>query len=320
MCRRDDSSGPGRGYPLSVINFPYSSVVGNPGDCYNPATGKNEKLPALTSVTTGVPDSSHQPDIYYLPYLLTGDLFYLEGLHFCATFNTYQDNPYYRDFAKGHFRADQLRGQGWSMRTVAECAAITPDGHYLKPHFTTWYDNNVTWYTTNYIDAPNPAYVNQLGIIVNGYSLSYPINGQANTGMAPWMDDFFTQGIGHGVELLGNADAKRLLMWKAKFQIGRMNDPEVCVMNSCSYALGVRSTSTSPFFTTLGECFHWTIDDAQEQYPCGSPQRLSYASSPCLPGDIDGYPTSESGYPSNYQPALAACVDIGYTGGAQAWA
>jgi hypothetical protein len=321
MCRRDDSSGPGRGYPLSVINFPYASLLGNPGDCVNPATGKNEKLPILSTVTTAGPDSSHQPDIYYLPYLLTGDLFYLEGLHFWATFNHYQDNPYYRDFAKAHVRADQLRGQGWSLRTMAECVAITPEDHPLKPHFATWYDNNMKWYLDAYIDAPNPAYVNQLGIIVNGYSLSYPINGGTSNGIAPWMDDFFTQSLGHGYELLGLASTKRLLFWKAKFQVGRMNDPAVCVQNSCTYALGVRATATSPFFATLGECFAFTVSPQQQQYPCGSAQRLALASSMnLLPGDIDGYPSSTDGYPADYQPALAAAVDVGYPGGGAAWA
>jgi hypothetical protein len=315
MCRRDDSAGPGRGYPLSVINFPYSSLLGNPGDCINPATGKNEKLPNLTTVTQGGPDSSHQPDLYYLPYLLTGDFFYLEGLHFWCTFNHYQDNPYYRDFEKAHVRADQVRGQGWSMRTLAECAAITPEGHPLKSHFQTWYTNNISWFVARYVDGND----NALGVITNGYAIAYPVNGGTGNGIAPWMDDFFTQAIGHGVDLLGNSDARRLLAWKAKFQVGRMNDPAVCNLNACTYALGVRTTSTAPFFGTLAECFAFTVAPAQQQYPCNSPQRLAFSPN-CLPGDIDGYPASTDGYPANYQPGLAFAVDSGYPGGATAWA
>jgi hypothetical protein len=315
VCRRDDSSGPGRGLPLSVVNFPYSSVVGNPGDCINPATGKNEKLPILSSASQGVPDSSHQPAIYYLPYLLTGDFFYLEGLHFYGTFNHYQDNPYYRDFAKAHVRADQVRGQGWSMRTLAECAAITPEGHPLKSHFQTWYTNNISWFVARYPDGND----NTLGIITNGYALGYTVNGQANTGMAPWMDDFFTQAIGHGIELLGNSEARRLLLWKAKFQLGRLLDPAVCIQDCSTYALGVRTTSTAPFFATLAECFAWTVPAAQQQYPCNSPQRLALTPG-LLPGDIGGYPGSTEGYAADYQPALAVAVDSGYPGGATAWA
>jgi hypothetical protein len=315
MCRRDDSAGPGRGYPLSVINFPYASILGNPGDCINPATGKNERLPNLSTATQGSPDSSHQPDVYYLPYLLTGDLFYLEGLHFYCTFNHYQDNPYYRDFEKAHVRSDQVRGQGWSMRTLAECAAITPDSHPLKTHFQTWYTNNIRWFVARYPDGND----NTLGIITNGYALAYPVNGGTSNGIAPWMDDFYTQAIGHGVELLGNSEARRLLLWKAKFQVGRMNDPAVCNLNACTYALGVRTTSTTPFFGSLAECFTFTVAPAQQQYACNSPQRLAFSPN-CLPGDIDGYPSSIDGYPANYQPGLAYAVDSGYPGGAAAWA
>lgn len=317
MCRRDDSTGPGRGYPLSVNNFPYASILGSPGDCDNPATGKNEHLPNLTTVSTGVPDSSHMPDIYYLPYLLSGDYFYLEGLHFACTFNHYQDNPYYREFAKAHVHADQLRGQGWRLRTLAECAAITPDDHYLKSHFIGWYNNNMKWYLDAYLDTPIAVYQNELGIITNGYTVSYDVNGGTTNGMPPWMDDFFVQSLGHGYELLGLATTRRLLEWKSKFQLGRMNDPAICVLDACIYALGVRSTATSPFFTTLAECWNFSVSAASQSHPCGSPERL--AGTPCLPGDIDGYPASESGFPADYQPALSYCVSLGLPGSDEAW-
>jgi len=315
-CRRDDSAGPGRGLPLSVAYFPYASIYGNVGDCYNSTMKRNEKLPDLATNSLGRFDSSHQPDVYYLPYLLTGDFYYLEGLHFWVSYNTYQDNPYYRYFDKALLGSDQLRGQAWSMRTLAECVAVTPDDHPLKPIFTTWYDNNTTYYVAKYVDGSN----NQLGIITNGSTIVYPTSGISNTGTACWQDDFFTQAIGHGYELLGYEPTRRLLYWKAKFQIGRMNDPAVCIQESCNYSLGVRATATSSFFATLAECFDFTLSATLKAAPCGSPTRLAMASSKCLPGDIDGYPSDPMGYPSNYQPALAMTVDTGYPGAAQAWA
>jgi hypothetical protein len=319
MCRRDDSAGPGAGYPLSVINFPYASINGNPGDCINPATGKNEHLPTLSTVTKAVADSSHQPDMYYLPYLLTGDLFYLEGLQFCGTFNHYQDNPYYREFAKALVKGDQVRGQSWSLRTMAECAAITPDDHPLKSHFIGWYNNNMKWYLDNYLDAPSTLYANQLGVITNGSAVVYSINGGTTNGLAPWQDDFFTQSLGHQFELLGLDTTKRLLTWKANFQISRLMGDGVCIQNACIYALGVRQTSTSPYFSTIGDCMAFSVPPDQQAYPCNSPQRLVLMNQNLQPGDIGGYPASAEGYPSNYQPALSYCVDIGYPGGAQAW-
>jgi hypothetical protein len=318
--RRDDSKGPNQGMPLSVINFPYATVLGNPGDADNPLTGKNEKLPSLTSVSSQGADSSHQAAFAYLPYLLTGDYYYLEELHFWASFNSYLDNCWYRQFEKALVSPDQLRGQGWSLRTLAECAAITPDAHPNKQNYIYWYECNMSYYNTAYIDVPDPRYGNQLGIIANGYSVVYSMNGGASNGTAPWQDDFFTQALGHGVELLGYESAKRLLTWKSKFQIGRLLAPGTCIQNAAIYALGVRKDQASPFFATLAECMDFTLPAEQKAAACNSPERLALASSKCLPGDIDGYPNSTEGYPSNYQPALAAAVDSGYVDGLKAWA
>jgi hypothetical protein len=314
ICRRDDSSGPGRGLPLSTRNFPYACILGNPGDALNPATGKNEKLPDLTTVTQGVVDCAHQPGICYLPYLLSGDYFYLEQLQFFATYDMYFGNPYYREFGKSLVHPDQVRGQAWSMRTIAQAAAITPDDHYLKSHFTTCYADNIAWYVAKYVDGNS----NPLGVIED-QALAYNINGGSANGLACWQDDFFTMSIGHGVELLGNSEAKRLLDWKAKFQVGRMLDPAICVQDSCAYSLGVKTTSSAPMFPTLAQCWQFTIPASQAQYPCDSPQRLATAGSPLLPGDIDGYPDSTVGFAADYQPALAFTVDAGYPGGLTAW-
>jgi hypothetical protein len=311
-CRRDDSTGPGAGYPLSVLNFPYATVLGGGSDGINPTTGKNEHLPQLSTVSQAHWDSSHQPGVFYLPYLLTADLYYLEGLHFWCTANIYQSNPYYRNKAQGLISPDQVRGQGWSIRTLAECAYVTPDDHPLKSAFDYWIGTNFAWYNQKYTDGND----NVLGIIT-GSAFAYN-NGR---GMAPWQDDFFTQALKHAVELLDNSAAKRLLTWKAKFQVSRIVGEGTCIMDAANYDLNARDSSSSPYYTTIGQCMAATIPATMSQYPCNSPQRLATASSPnLLPGDIDGYPDSTQGYPANMQPALAAAVDIGYPQADVAWA
>lgn len=309
--RRDDSGGPSNGIPLSVINFPYASVYANIGDCNNPMTGKNEYLPRPTTVSPGAFDSSHQPGAYYLPYLLTGDYYYLEGLHFWNAFNMYQSNPSYRKQYQGLISPDQVRGQGWSMRTLAECAYITPDDHPSKQSYAYWFAANIEWYNTRYTDGTD----NQLGVITDR-AMAYN-NG---LGVAPWQDDFFTQALNHAVEMLGDSEAKRLLQWKSKFQIDRLLGAGTCIQDAAYYALNIRASSTSPYFTTIGECMAATVPLSESQYACNSLQRLATAKSPgLLPGDIDGYPSGTEGYPANYQPGLAAAVDSGYPDGLTAW-
>lgn len=315
-CLRDVSAGPGRGMPISVINFPYLGSNAPKGDCYNPVTKQYERLPDLVTATKGRWDTAHQPDVFYLPYLLTGDLYYLEGLQFWATACHYDANPWYRSFDRGLVGSDQGRGQAWTMRSLAECLAITPDDHPLKPHFQYWIDQNVMYFNGRYTDGNN----NVLGIITSGYTVVYSCGGATSNGIGPWQDDFFTQSMGHCYELLGFEPLRRLLYWKAKFQIDRMLDPAVCINLSCNYSLAVRSSATAPFFTSLAECYDFQLSATFKAAACNSPQMLSLLSSKCLPGDIDGYPDSTEGMPADYQPALAAAVDVGYPGGAQAWA
>jgi len=326
--RRDDGRAPGctkpgTGMPISVLAYPYMSTIGTNGDCTNPATGKVEKLPALTTNTLGKPDTSHQAAFAYLPYLLTGDYYYLEELKFYGSYNNYSANSWYRTFEKAIVNGDQCRGQAWSLRTIAEAAAILPDDDPEKQSYIYWYETNMAWYNGAYTDGPsaNPdtaKYYNELGINSVG-AVVYGVNGGTNNGIAPWQDDFFTQAIGHSVELLGYESGKRLLKWKAKFPISRMLDPAVCVQLSCNYSLAVCPTKGQPFYKTLAECFNATLPDKYKAAACNSPQMLSMMSSKCLPGDIDGFPASTEGMPADYQPALAMAVDCGYEGGLDAW-
>lgn len=288
------------GKQLDVIHWPRASILGNPGDTLNPQTKGYEKLPNLVTTSKLACDSAHQPAFAYIPYLLTGDYFYLEELQFWCNFNSYVSNPYYRSYEKGLFKTDQIRAQGWSMRTLAQTAYITPDTHYNKMVFKYMLDCNLDWYNTTYTDA-NP---NALGILTNGPAIEYAIKGVPLTGMAPWMDDFFTQAVGCAYEL-GNTEALRLLKWKAKFQIGRMVDEGYCPTDAAIYALRIRDTSTSALYTTLKQCREGSLDPTK--YACD------------LQADMTGYPTDTEGFPSNYQPALAYAVDSGYDGGDKAW-
>ncbi|HCI1171256.1 TPA: hypothetical protein NOB78_002933 [Enterococcus faecium] len=285
---------------LDIVHYPRATILGNLGDTLNPLTKQYEKLPLLTTVSKNLDESAHQPGFAYVPYLLTGDYFYLEELQFWCNYNGYVSNPYYRLYEKGVVKSDQVRGQGWSIRTMAQAAYITPDTHYNKMVFQYILDSNMEWYRTTYTDGTD----NVLGVLTHGMAIGYPVKGVAKVGVAPWMDDFFTQGVGCAAEL-GNAEAVRLLKWKAKFQIGRMIDPGYCPKDAAIYQLRVRDTETSPFYTTLKQCREGSLEPAE--YACD------------LNADYVGYPTNTEGFPANYQPALAACIDTGAEGGDKAW-
>jgi hypothetical protein len=299
--------------PVSVADFPYMTVLGNASDTFNPATQKYESFPACPAqtacATPYVHDSAHQPAFAYLPYLVTGDYYYLEELQFWAMWDTFMDNPNYREHGKGLVINDQVRGQAWNMRTLSEAAYITPDNDPLKPQLEGFVSNNLDWYLANYVNNPT---ANSLGAIVHAYALGY----QDSTALSPWMDDFFTATMGHLADL-GYAKAKTVLMWKAKFPIDRMIGAGACWIDAASYNLKVRDSASSPFYTTIGQAYAANHAADFDALACGGSAMASALQ--LQVGEMTGYSLFEMGYPSNMQAALASSVDSGRPGAAAAW-
>ncbi len=92
-------------------------------------------------------DFDHLPDYAYIPYLATGDPFYLQEVQFAGAvvwFNgSYGLTTYYgRHGGTGHFHL-QTRGVAWAMRTAGHAVVMSPDGSSEKDLFTTKFDNHV---------------------------------------------------------------------------------------------------------------------------------------------------------------------------------
>ena len=298
--------------PVSLIDFPYMTLLGTPGDTINPATKKSESFPACGGVctNTNTADSAHDPAFSYLPYLVTGDYYHLEELQFWAMYNLFQSNPGYRDNVKGLFHQTQVRGQAWILRSLAEAAYITPNNDVLKTQFATFLSDNLDWYNLTY--SNNTSANNALGAIFDGGSTEY----NSKRGIAPWMDDFFTSAAGHAREL-GYNKAAPLLSWKAKFPIMRMIDPGYCWILGSIYALNVRDSATSSYYTTLAEAYLASSPSALTSLTCASTEMATNLS--LKTGEMTGYSNEPTGFPSNMQPALAFSADSGIPGGTSAW-
>jgi len=298
--------------PVSLIDFPYMTVLGIYSDTKNPVTKKFEGFPSCGGTCTSpyMHDSSHQPAFAYLPYLVTGDYYYLEELQFWTMWNVFSSNPGYRKDIQGLLQPDQVRGQAWSLRTLAEAAYITPDSDRLKEHFNRILTSNLDWYSTQYLNGGVGA--NALGIITNGPAVVY----NNYTGMAPWMDDFFTAALGHTAEL-GFTKALPLLKWKATFPIERMMGDGACWIAASMYTMTVRDNGSSPIYATAGQAFAASSTD-YTKFACASAEMASLLK--LKVGEMVGYATSPLGYPANLQPALAMAADVGGSRGSAAWA
>ncbi len=298
--------------PISIEDYPYMTLMCSYGNTRNPDTGEYEAFPDFggDSTTPYTADDAHQPDLVYLPYLVTGDHYFLEELHFWANYNMLRACP--GDGGRSHdaglVKSAQLRGQAWSMRTLGETAFITPDNHIYKRYFVEKLDNNLTWYNDNYTNNPS---TNNLGILTNGYALNNGPN------ILPWQDDFFTWSIGHLAEM-GFTKATDLLTWKSTFSIGRMTNPEYCWVFGSLFPLQVRNDNTSPIYSTFGEVYRTSVEPQYLTMTCAG-QEMADALG-LEPGSMVGYPHAATGYPANLQPALAAAVDSSSQGAAEAWA
>ena len=298
--------------PVSLMDYPYMTMLGTKNDTKNPTTKQYEAFPACPSASCTTPnkhDTSHQPAFAYLPYLVTGDYYYLEELQFWAMYNVFQSNPGWRKNIQGLVADDQVRGQAWSMRTLAEAAYITPDSDRLKDHFNRIMASNLEWYNTKYT---NNASANKFNVLDMSSAVIY----DSKRGVAPWQDDFFTSAIGHAVEL-GFTQAQGLLAWKAKSPVMRMTDPGICWIDGALYSMNIRDSATSPFYTQMAQAAAASQSEGFRAAECGSAAMASFLK--LKVGEMTGYSSTVIGYPSNMQPALAYAVDARLGNGSAAW-
>lgn len=259
------------------------------------------------------PDTSHEPSLAFIPYLLTGDYYYLEELQFWANYNVLDRNAKYRGLARGLLRAHQVRGQGWGLRTLGDTAYITPNDNELKKYFRGMLDANRNWYIHYYLGGKGD---NPFGFLTVGYAFPYH-HGRA---ISPWMNDFFTWSIGYLINL-GYEKWRPFLHWNARFAVGRMTSTEkgYCWCLGSAYSMNVRANKNSPLYTDWASIYRATVSRKMQNAPCGSTKMAQLMGRHYRAGDMTGFPWSPQGYPSNMQPALAAAVNAGVPGATEAW-
>ena len=152
-----------------------ATVVGNgPLNGLRGSAGFNVEVGDGTSGTAG--DIAHQPSLAYVPYLITGDRYFLDEVMHWANFvliGTYQDadqnlrgggyidanrTPRYPEGgSRGLIVFNEVRGIGWGLRNLVDAAFILPDGDLVvdpfrgdqlkkyKAYFTNKVTNNLIW-------------------------------------------------------------------------------------------------------------------------------------------------------------------------------
>lgn len=87
--------------------------------------------------------AAHTPSLAYVPYLLTGDRFYLEEMQYWANAGMLSWT-WLRNGAAGLVTSQQIRAMAWEMRDLADTAAYSPDDDPRKEYFAQKLANNIT--------------------------------------------------------------------------------------------------------------------------------------------------------------------------------
>jgi hypothetical protein len=302
------------GRPVTTEEFPkistHSNYVGQPQQLPLPDKG-GYKDPL-------VPDPSHEPSLDFVPYVVTGDRYYLEELEFWSQWNSWGTQPENHGFGQSLVTWDQVRAQAWSLRTLAQAEFIVPDDDPMKQTLARELKANIAWYDANF--ANNPA-ANALHILLQPQKTTAYSGG---TGMAPWQDDFFTWSVGY-VQALGDVNALPLLRWKAAFPVGRMVSPDFCWILASAYEMKVRDADRMNFYASFGDVYRATL--AMRVKNSADPSTLKCASDEMASalglkqaGEMVNAADVPDGYSAYMQPALAAAVDADVPGAKEAWA
>ncbi len=189
--------------PVSIDDHP-RIVTGD----WPPTSGPDKIPPTLNAPTPWSPEPSHQPSLVFVPYIVSGDHYYMEEAQFWATWNLGQAYPPKRGFADGVvIGTEQTRRDAWALRSLAEAAEITPDRDPMKRYFESKLENNLKFALARYAKRSNP-----LG-------LDAFFNDRGDKKFAPWQVGFLVMVLD---QIAGNqyAGADTWLRWLGQISVG----------------------------------------------------------------------------------------------------
>ena len=181
---------------------------------YRASLGKNGHPPIKTNADGWTLDNAHQPDLSYVPYLITGDRYRLDEIHAQLAYGLMSYNPAYRDDAGGNLSNEQVRGQAWVNRTHAYAAWITPDDHPDKRYVADKLAQRMLWYPAEYTrndKRGGPASYETAGWIQGPHPAGVISN---------WQQDFFAQSLSQAMRMQV-PEARDVYNFTRRYQLNR---------------------------------------------------------------------------------------------------
>ncbi|MBI5086337.1 MAG: hypothetical protein HZB13_17300 [Acidobacteria bacterium] len=255
------------------------------------------------------PDVAHHPSTAYLPYILSGDWYYLEEMNFWGAYVVANPNYSERQYSAGVVTGGpDARNDAWALRTLAQVASSNPDQSPEKDYFTQKLRNNIAVregffdITDRYLhqsapgcQAPCSQTLWRFGRDVIGGGLANPLRlpnlggsgghidptvvdpAKTFSATSPWMNSYLYLAIGHVADL---GFDEILPYKKALYEglIAQLRHPEYNPYLAAVYRMPVRRMTDQKFFDSwaeLRDAFQPAVRDKQSYDTSGGGQ--SYA-------------------------------------------
>jgi hypothetical protein len=226
--RESDSSKSFYGHIVSIDDRP---SVRTSGDYASTWGFPEDNLPsAIGSLSTDwTPDRSHQGSFAYLPYLITGEYYYLQEMYYWAGWDLSQGPGHIdwgRNYAEGLIR-DQVRGEAWAIRNIAQASALAPDSDIEKAYFNSKISNNIREWMKEQGRYP----------LMNWGLGKCTKIAVCESGTLPFHEDFMLVSLAHMKDL--GFSTGQILDWFSSFVINRFSHPDFNPYNGAVYILPI---------------------------------------------------------------------------------
>lgn len=245
-------------HPVSIDDRPTVWTAMDMADFYGDL---GDRLPAPiglfgSSQSGWTVDHAHQSSQYFIPYLLTGDKFFLDGMYYVAAWSLsaceYGDE-WGRNYSQGTLNAGdfnsgiQTRGVARALVNIVDAAAFARDGDIEKTYFANKISNMITKYATKANQYPLDFWNMHSNVPEEEALISTEfntINGiYVKNHLSPWMNDFLLLSLSHAKELGFNTSP--VLDWFSSFIINRFTAPGFNPFNGAAYHLVGRLSDDS---------------------------------------------------------------------------
>jgi hypothetical protein len=289
---RDETTGG----PLDTFAWPRASSYDPWNDAPDPY------IPSQVGDGGGITlDTSHEPDLGYVPFLLTGDPYALEEMQYTVNYNVTCKTPSNRS---NYNMSGALRAHAWALRCMARCARVTPDEvpQWLLPrsYFRQILDGNRE-FVAGYANSSETLFA-KLNCLADPRWGSPPEEHiPPDCSNAPWWEDYEQAVMGHVIEM-GFEDWRPNYEWKVRNIIDRCNGTSGWQRASAfPYKMAVRPTANAPFATDWADA--WAMNCAMGN---------------CTETDEDALPAGDLSYPQQGLAALAIAKGLDIAGAAEA--